>query len=50
MAWISEKDEPTELIIGQLLEGGHRMLDKYLEDNNQAYQRELKDTQVIPVD
>ena len=59
------EDEPTELTIAQMLDGGHLMLDKYLEEHKshrrpdlykafkqkvQAYQMKLKDTRVISVD
>ena len=57
-------DEPAELTIAQMLDGGQLMLDRYLEDilsdvrpdlyeifkqKVQAYQKRLQDTQVISV-
>ena len=59
------EEEATELTIAQMLDGGHLILDKYLEENKsdirpdlykavkqkiQVYQKQLKDTQVISVE
>ena len=35
------EDEPTELTIAQMLDGGHLMLDKYLEENKSDIRPDL---------
>ena len=58
-------DDPTELTVTQMLDGGHLLLDKYLEDNKEDirpaiytafkqrihdYQKSLKNTSLISVE